>query len=63
MIKTSTFKNSVNSIQNHLDVVQETRFGADLDAFYDHIAPKLDLLQRDPSADAIKRILDYSKSK
>ncbi|MET4083871.1 hypothetical protein ABIB40_003844 [Pedobacter sp. UYP30] len=63
MIKTSTTKNSVNSPQNHPDVTQEVKFGVDLDAFYGHISPKLDLLKRNPSADIIQRILDYSKSK
>ncbi|MBC7417214.1 MAG: hypothetical protein H7325_03560 [Pedobacter sp.] len=63
MIKTSTSKNIVNSSQKHAEVVQETIFGVDLDAFYGHIAPKLDQLKRNPSAETIQRILDYSRSK
>ena len=63
MIKTTTLKKNVNLNQSYTDLFQEKTLHIDLEAFYRHIQPELNQLKRNPSAETIQGILDYSRSK
>lgn len=63
MIKTSTTKTNVNSSKNPSDFAHDAKLESDLDTFYSQIGQKLEELKRDPSAQTIQNILNYSKNK
>ena len=63
MIKTPTTKKNVNLPLTCPNLVNDMTLGPDLDAFYEQIKPDLDRLKRNPSAETINKILEFSRRK